>query len=89
VSFGDSDATSLCLHGCYWPCEHRDAAVSDAAPKAFRQAMPVHDELRRCRICGGGFYATADHDREHERLRALGELLPRYPRNWPVVLPRD
>ncbi len=91
-----SVARPLCAHGCYWPCEHRAPAEvtrPETPSKAFRQAMPVHDEhgrpLQRCRICGGGFYAAADHEREHERMRVLGQLPERYPRNWPAVLPKD
>lgn len=54
--------------------------------------MPVHDDqgqpLRRCRICGGTFYSLLVHAREHERLRTLGLMPERYPKQWPVVLPR-
>ena len=54
--------------------------------------MPVHDDqgqpLRRCQTCGGTFYSLLAHASEHERLRTLGLMPERYPKQWPVVLPR-
>ena len=87
----ESDAgASLCPQGCYWPCEHRGAPQLEVSAAA--SPMPVHDEqgqpLQRCQVCGGTFYSLISHAREHERLRTLGLMPERYPKQWPVVLPR-
>ena len=90
-SLESAAAASLCPQGCYWPCEHRGALQHDARPTTAAP-MPVHDDqgqpLRRCRTCGGTFYSLLVHAREHERLRTLGVMPERYPKQWPVVLPR-
>jgi hypothetical protein len=79
---GASPDASLCPYGCYWECEHRPRPDS-------ARLWPVHDDegrpLRRCRECGGAFYSALLHAREHERMRMLGLLPERYPRQWPSI----
>ena len=71
--------TDLCIHGCYWDCEHRPSAEQE-------RLRPALDDdghpLRRCRECRDFFHDAVEHGREHERKRQLGWLPERYPAGW-------
>ncbi|MSP22179.1 MAG: hypothetical protein EXR66_04070 [Dehalococcoidia bacterium] len=74
--------TEFCPHGCYWDCDHLEAAraVEDPLEVVERARLrPVTEQdrlkpLQFCGDCGGLFRAAARHGREHPRMRQLGWL---------------